>query len=169
MSFQTLTKAASPLETLERISSSPRPSNKPLPLRQILTRPVILSITNLLCLEFLITTYGSIIPVMFAMPVPLGGLGFTPAQIGYFLGACRASAAFFMAFYFSRVVHYLGERRAYIIGTSCFLGVCIVLPGLNFCAWRFGISPSVSTAILALTLLTVGMDMAYGACIPFLR
>ena len=168
MSFQTLTKAASPLGALEGISS-PHSPGKPLLLRQILKRPVILSIMNLLFLEFQTTCYGAIVPVMLAMPVPLGGLGFTPAQIGYFLGACRASAAFFMAFYFSSVVHYLGERRTYIIGASCSVGVWIFLPGLNFCAWRFGISPSVSTAIVALTLPTVGMDMAYGTCIPFLR
>ena len=103
------------------------------------------------------------------MPVPLGGLGFNPAQIGYIMGASRASATFFMVFHFSSVVHYLGERCAYIIGTSSCLCVWILLPGLNLCAWRFGISPSVSTAVLTIVLPTVCMDMAYGAYIPFLR
>ena len=156
MSLQSVTKEACPL------GASPE-QLEPLALRQILTRPVIISTANLICFGFLITSYVSIIPVMFTMPVPLGGLGFAPPQIGYILGAGRASAACFMAFYFSTVVHYLGERRAYIIGVSAFLGLWILLPAFNFCAWRFGISPSVSITVLALAVPTMCLDMAHGS------
>ena len=168
MSLQTMIKPACPLGASEGTSSLPSPEN-PLPLRQILTRPVILATANLICFEFLVTSYVSIIPVMFTMSVPLGGLGFTPPQIGYILGACRASAACFMAFCFSRVVQYFGERRVYIIGMSSFIGIWILLPVLNLCAWRFKMSLSVSTAVLALALPTVCLDIAYGACVAFLR
>jgi len=161
ISFQTVAKGACPLGALEGIASLPSP-DKPLPLRQILTRPVILSIANLLCVDFFfyhILWFHYLRYVHDARPIRR--LGLHPGSNRLHLRSLSRIRCFLHGHLLIKSCSLLGERRVYTIGMSCFSGVWILLLGLNHCAWRFGISLSVSTAVLALALPTACMDSAY--------
>jgi len=138
-------------------------TDKPPPLRQLLTYPVIISVVNFAYLEFLSSSHGALVPLFFAMPIEIGGLGFDPRRIGYILGVYRAITAVFMATYFSKIVRYLGERRTYILSMATFLLLWVLFPVMNLCARHYGISTSVWTVIVLWVVPTASTDMAYGS------
>ena len=49
------------------------------------------------------------------MPIEIGSLDFGPRHIGYILEVYQAVTTIFMATYFSKVAHYLGEQWTYVL------------------------------------------------------
>ncbi|KAF8875897.1 major facilitator superfamily domain-containing protein [Infundibulicybe gibba] len=65
------------------VDSSPVLSHDgPLPLRDVLVYPVIISISNYMALAFLSIMLSALLPLFFTMPIHIGGLGFKPSTIG---------------------------------------------------------------------------------------
>ncbi|KAF8875792.1 major facilitator superfamily domain-containing protein [Infundibulicybe gibba] len=60
--------------------------HEPLPLRDLLVYPVIISISNYMALAFLRAMFDALLPLFLAMPIHIGGLGFKPSTIGYIMG-----------------------------------------------------------------------------------
>ncbi|KAF8220943.1 MFS general substrate transporter [Tricholoma matsutake] len=133
-------------------------------LRQLLTFPVVLSVSNYTALAFLNITLLAIMPLFFTMPIELGGLGFTPSLIGYILGSCGVLIGLFQVFCFSRIVRYLGERSVFNIGMRAYLIVFTVLPVMGAYAQRFGVTFVVWILIGLVLVMMAFMDMAY-ACV----
>lgn len=131
-------------------------------LRQLLTFPVVLSVSNYTALAFLNITLLAIMPLFFTMPIELGGLGFTPSLIGYILGSCGVLIGLFQVFCFSRIVRYLGERSVFNIGMRAYLIVFTVLPVMGAYAQRFGVTFVVWILIGLVLVMMAFMDMAYG-------
>jgi len=136
--------------------------DKPPPLRQILTYPVFISVANLTCLELLDASHFALVPIFFATPIEVGGLGFDSRRIGYILGVYRAVAAIFMATCFPNIVRYLGERRTFVLAISIFQLRWVLLPAMNLCARHYGISTSVWTGIFFWIIATRSSEMALG-------
>lgn len=59
-----------------------KPEEKPYPLRDLLTRDVIIAGGNYALLSLVDISYRGVQPIFYSTPVELGGLGLTPSQIG---------------------------------------------------------------------------------------
>jgi len=158
--LQSATRLSSPLEVLEGIPFASS-LDKPLPLRQLLTYPVFITVVNFAYLTFLTSSHSSLLPLFFAMPIEIGGLGFDPRRIGYIMGAYRAITAVFMATSFSNIVRYLGERRTHVLAMATSQVCWVLFPVVNLCARHYGISLSVWTGIVLWIVPTTSSDMAF--------
>jgi hypothetical protein len=141
---------------------SQRVEDKLLPLRQLLTFPVVISVANYTALAFLNITLIAILPLFFTMPIELGGLGFSPSVIGYILGSCGVLIGLFQVLCFSRFVRYLGERAVFNIGMRSYLVVFMTLPIMSAYAQRYGMTYVVWILIGLVLVMMAFMDMAYG-------
>ena len=148
--------------TTEEIPQPERPEDKLVPLRQLLTFPVVLSVSNYTALAFLNMALVAIMPLFFTMPIELGGLGFTPSLIGYILGSCGVLIGSFQLFCFSRFVRYFGERFVFNIGMRSYLVVFMTFPVMSAYAQRFGVTVVVWILIGLVLVMLAFIDMAYG-------
>ncbi|PFH51079.1 hypothetical protein AMATHDRAFT_59768 [Amanita thiersii Skay4041] len=89
-------------------------TEKPVPFRDVLVYPVLISVANYGALCFLSITLSALLPLFFAMPPSLGGLGASPAMIGYVFSASSALNGIFQTLFFARIVRRFGERRVLI-------------------------------------------------------
>ena len=137
---------------------------KPIPLRELLThRPVFISVANYTYLQFLDASNFALLPLFFAMPIELGGLGFDPRRIGYIMGAYQVVPAVFMATYFSNIVRYLGDRQAYILALAFSQLFWVLFPVMNLCARHYGISTGVWAGIVLSVIPTTFSCVAYSS------
>jgi hypothetical protein len=137
---------------------------EPLALRELFIYPVVLSISNYVVLAFLDIAVYALLPLFLSMPLEIGGLGFDPPKIGYLVGSCGAAGAIFQAFYFARIVRYLGARKAFLMSMSTLTLIFLSFPAINKAAVTFGNqSPIVWGLILILLSCLAFLDMAFGA------
>lgn len=115
-----------------------------------------------MALAFLNISLNALMPLFFAMPVAIGGLGFDPPTIGYIMGAYGAFTGLFQAFYFAKIIHYLGERRIFVWGMLTFLPIFTIFPMMSQYAQHFGVTPVVYAMIGVMLVLMAFMDMAFG-------
>ncbi|KAK2462968.1 hypothetical protein APHAL10511_005020 [Amanita phalloides] len=138
--------------------------DRPLPLRELLTYPVVLSVLNYVTLAFIEIMFIALLPLFMAMPIELGGLGFTPMVIGYVLGAAGAYTAIFQLLFFARLIRRFGERKLFAAGMLTFCINSIMFPLTSIIARRTGVTWTVS-CLLALSLSLYPIkDMCY-SCI----
>ncbi|KAJ7835238.1 major facilitator superfamily domain-containing protein [Mycena olivaceomarginata] len=119
-------RRASPRETdplLSTVEPADFPETEPTapaPLRQLITRPVLIAVLNYAFLNFCSMSYDALLPLVYATPIGLGGLGLTPYSIGLMMGLCGISNAFVQGLFRGRIIRYVGPRRIY---TGCFCAV----------------------------------------------
>ncbi|KAJ7284449.1 major facilitator superfamily domain-containing protein [Mycena rebaudengoi] len=111
---------------------SPPPSrNGPLPLRQLLGFPVIISVSNYVTLAFLNTTLGALLPLFFAMPIDIGGLGLPPSKIGMILALYGAATGLLQVFFFAKLIRrILAQRGGLSIIVWILVGCVLALDAL---------------------------------------
>ncbi|KAG5644661.1 hypothetical protein DXG03_008043 [Asterophora parasitica] len=141
---------------------------KHIPLRQLLTYPVVISVSNYVSLAFLNISLNALLPLFLAMPLEIGGLGLDPPTIGYIMGCYGAFCGLFQAFFFSKIINYLGERRIFIYGISTFLPMFALFPIMSLSAQRSGVTAFTWTCITLLVMLMSFMDMAFGCIFMFI-
>jgi hypothetical protein len=137
-------------------------ADAPLPLRQILTYPVITSVANHASLTFLSIMLNALLPLVFAMPIEIGGLGFDPPTIGYFLGLQGVGAGVFNALYFVRIVRRFGVKWTFFGGISLFLPMFVLMPIMNLSARTWGVGKLVWTLLFVELLLMILRNIAFG-------
>jgi len=139
-------------------------TGNPTPLRRLLTYPVILSISNYMVLAFLGISFYALLPLFLAMPVELGGLGFSPPLIGSIIGSYGAITGLFQALCFAKIVRCLGERFIFLIGMCSFLPAYMALPIMSVYAQRVGVTIMVWVIIGIVLVLMALTEMSY-ACV----
>ncbi|KAL0573238.1 hypothetical protein V5O48_008726 [Marasmius crinis-equi] len=140
----------------------------PLPLRDLLVFPVVISVSSYVYLAFLDIAFIALLPLFLAMPIEIGGLNLPPAAIGYIMGGYGAVNGIFQFFYFAKITRWLGERRMFLNGISTFVLIFASMPLCNVFArnsggmnvWSWGI-------VVLIVVLAVIMDLAYGAIFMF--
>ncbi|KAH6909217.1 major facilitator superfamily domain-containing protein [Coprinopsis sp. MPI-PUGE-AT-0042] len=142
--------------------SSRQRDDGPLALREILIYPVIVSVSNYVSLAFLNICLGALIPLFFAMPIEIGGLGLSPAQIGATMGMYGAGCGVFQAFFFARTVRYFGERTVFVCGICAFIPAFTMFPIISLAAKQHGLCYTVWILTAVLLAMLAIMDMAYG-------
>ncbi|KAH8985287.1 MFS general substrate transporter [Lactarius akahatsu] len=119
-------------------------SDKPLPLRYVLTKPVIVTIANHGMLALLNSVAMSYIPLVWSTPVEYGGLNLSPASIGLGLSVYGSMGGFFQFIFFSRFVGHFGLRRVFVFSIiSCamiytlfpFENLAVASGGINLVVW----------------------------------
>ena len=82
-----------------------------MPLRKLLTYPVVLSVSNYAALALMDIIFISLLPLFMAMPIELGGLGFAPMVIGYVLGTLGVWTGISSVLFCARLIHRFGESE----------------------------------------------------------
>ncbi|KAF8740050.1 hypothetical protein AX14_008958 [Amanita brunnescens Koide BX004] len=169
-SFQeTLPKHRVPFYSASLSTLSPSEErSEPMPLRKLLTFPVVLSISNHITLALMDMMFISLLPLFMAMPVELGGLGFTPLAIGYVLGILGVWRGLFAILFLARLIRKFGERQAFIVGMLAFNVNFIMLPLINIAARRTGVTWVVWCFLTFSLSLTPMIDMCWGCIIIFI-
>ena len=111
-----------------------RPGNDteiPLPLRALLTRPVVVSIANYCVHALLDIIRGTLIPLVWSTSVEFGGLGMNPATIGLWMGGYGLTNGVFQFVALPRIIGRFGPRRVFITSILCYVPIYMMFPFEN--------------------------------------
>lgn len=92
----------------------PKEPEKPLPLRSVLTKPVVVTIVNHAMLALLNVVAVTYIPLVWSTPVEFGGLDLSPASIGLRLSVYGGMNGVFQFAFFSHFLRLFGPRNVFI-------------------------------------------------------
>ncbi|KAJ3571157.1 hypothetical protein NP233_g3936 [Leucocoprinus birnbaumii] len=92
------------------------------PLKELLTRPLLVALANHGFLCFLDQAHQALLPLMYSTKIELGGLGLRPDQIGLIMGIWGACNAVFQVTCFPKLMAMLGPRKLYI---RCFAALLV--------------------------------------------
>ncbi|KAH9026662.1 MFS general substrate transporter [Lactarius hengduanensis] len=153
------------------VNSVPSPNTgKPLPLRALLTRPVVVSIANYCMISLLEIIAVTLIPLVWSTSVEFGGLGMSPASIGLWMTGYGFTNGIFQFVAFPHIVERLGPRRVFIAGTLCFIPVYIMFPFENLAlhdSFRGG--NMVTGLLMILQLSAIGFsDMGFSTIFMYI-
>ncbi|KAF7312032.1 Major facilitator superfamily multidrug-resistance DHA1 sub-family [Mycena indigotica] len=142
--------------------------NTSIPMRQLMTFPVVVSISNYVVLALLNIIIVALIPLFLAMPITIGGLGLDPPKIGWILCIYGFITGLFNLFFFARLVRWIGEKRMFVWGLSTTLLIFPLFPLMNALARERGeLWWGVYALITCLLFLGSIMDVSFGAIFMF--
>jgi hypothetical protein len=124
--------------------------DKPLPLRALLTRPVVISVANYGVIGLLEILSGSLIPLVWSTSVEFGGLSMSPASIGLWMAGYGFLNGVLQFVAFPPIVGRFGPRCVFMACVLCFFPIYILFPFENL-----AIHHSTRGINLAATLLIV--------------
>ena len=147
-------------------------SEKPPPLRSVLTRPVAVSVANHGMLALLTVIVESYTPLVWSTPVKYGGLSLSPTSIGSWLSLYGVMNGIFQLLFFPRFISRFGPRGVFVFSLVSCAVIYSIFPLENL-ALVAGGGPNIVVwllIILQLSSLCV-FDMGYGmffphACMP---
>ena len=139
-------------------------TEKQLPLRSLLTRPVIISVANYAMFGLIDMGAVALIPLVWSTSVELGGLSMSPASIGLWMTGCGLMNCLFQFVAFPRIVGRFGPRPVFITSVLCFVPVYIMFPFENLASRHSRLGTSRATALLiTLQLSALSLsDMGFG-------
>jgi len=161
LSFSQLlgSKKVDPVSDLNELPES----EKPLPLRRLLTRRVIIAASNYAFLSLVDITFRAVYPVFLFTPIHLGGLGLPTSTIGTILSMYGAFNGIFQVFYFARIHEYLGSKKTFIVGISSALPAFVCFPLMSHLARAQGMTLLVWGIATFQILISIGLSFSYGA------
>ncbi|KAI9443931.1 MFS general substrate transporter, partial [Lactarius indigo] len=145
-------------------------TEKPVPLRALLTRPVVVSVANYSMIGLFEMTAGVLIPLIWSTSVEFGGLGMSPASIGLWMAAYGCMNGIFQFVAFPRVLRRLGPRRIFIASILCFFPVYMIFPFENLALRHSSHGTSaVAGLLIILQLSAIGLsDMGFSAVFMYI-
>ena len=161
---------SSPQVQAGEISDRPaKDTDGPLPLRALLTRPVVVSVANYGMIALLEMTTGTLLPLVWSTSVEFGGLGMSPVSIGLWMGGCGLVNCIFQLAAFPPLVRRFGPRRVFIASIIFCFPVYILFPLENLTLRHSNRTMNPATAlfvILQLSAMSVSL-MGYGMFYPY--
>jgi hypothetical protein len=136
--------------------------DKPVPIRALFTRRVMVAIGSYVTPALLDITFRVIQPLFFSTPIALGGLGLPPPVIGYILAAFGVLNGLFVLFLFPRINHAWGSKKSFLVGIACTLPSFVCFPILSWLGKRQGLSMAVWMLIMMQSALFVVSNLSYG-------
>ncbi|KAI6106095.1 major facilitator superfamily domain-containing protein, partial [Pisolithus thermaeus] len=135
----------------------------PVPLSTLLTtNSVMLPIANYGMLALVDIALFSLVPLFYATPVEIGGLGLSPFAIGVCMMAFGTGNGLFQMIFVARAVDYFGERRVFCSAVLAFFPIIVAFPTMS---WVIQAQREVGPAIWALILVQLlswaVVDMSY--------
>ncbi|KAH9030852.1 MFS general substrate transporter [Lactarius deliciosus] len=142
---------------------TPDESDKPLPLRSVLTKPVVTTVVNYGMTALLNAVAMSYIPLVWSTPVEYGGLDLSPASIGLWLAVYGGIGGLFQFVFFSRFVSRFGLRRVFVFSIASCAVVYTLFPFENLVMGGGGPNPVVWLLIILQMSSLCVFDMGYSA------
>jgi len=153
-------------------SRDSKDDGKPVPLLSLLTRPVMISISNYAMLALLDMSAMALVPLVWSTPIDLGGLSFSPASIGLWLSGYGCLNGVIQFVFFPRVVGRLGPGRVVLISVALYVIIYSMFPFENLAA-RLALSGGGASAavwpLIVLQLMAICItDMGFNSVFMFL-
>jgi hypothetical protein len=136
------------------------------PLRALLTKPVLLVVSNYGALAFLETCNWIFLSLVYTTPIKLGGLGFDPAHMGICLGVWGILRGIIQFTVFHRMLDYLGLRSTFVALIAGLIPSTLLFAINGTYAQHEGPGPVLWALVLVQMLCTIGVCMAYGEHLP---
>lgn len=134
-------------------------------LRSLLTPTVVTPIVNYAMFAFLDISRRALVPLFYSTPIYLGGLGFDPSSIGWWLALFGIMDGVFQALFFAKLVDRLGPKRLFSVSVSSYVSLMVVLPIMSWLARaRGGVDYAVTFVLLSQLVLSSICGMGFGAC-----
>ncbi|KZP23803.1 MFS general substrate transporter [Athelia psychrophila] len=140
----------------------------PVPLRELLTHPVILSVSVYSLLAILEIAMLALFPVFYSSTIEYGGLGLSPSTIGIILGAFGLVNGLFQFLFFSKIISRWGVKALLMTAMTAFMPLFAMFPLIHYMAWQWGMTPIVWVGIALQIAIAIVMDMAYGCVFIYL-
>ncbi|KAG2138617.1 major facilitator superfamily domain-containing protein [Suillus bovinus] len=144
----------------DTVQGSPHDS-KPLPLRALMTPHVLIATLNYATLALFDIALRSLIPVFYATPVNMGGLGLDPPRIGNILAAFGIVNGLFQVFFFARLHDRFGTKVVFTCGIVSSVPVIIAFPVINMLSGTYGIGAIVWFAVGLQLTISIALNMCY--------
>ncbi|KDR78797.1 hypothetical protein GALMADRAFT_244352 [Galerina marginata CBS 339.88] len=159
--------ASSKAKNAQVINDLPEPE-KPLPLRLLLTRRVIIAAGNYASLSFVDIAFRAIQPLFLSTPIHLGGLGLPPSSIGNLLSIFGVLNGLFQVFFFAQVNDRFGSKNIFIFGIASAIPAFASFPIINILARSQGYSTAVWAAVGFQIVISIAISLSYGAIFIFI-
>jgi hypothetical protein len=141
-----------PEESRDSLDASPKDEQKPLPLRAVLTRAVMISVLNYATLALLEVVALSLIPLIWSTSVEFGGLNFSPASIGLCISMYGFMSGIFQFIFFPCLVGRFGPRWVLVASIAAYAVVYTMFPFENL-ALRYAVGDGSSMTLWLLIFL----------------
>ncbi|KAJ7827454.1 major facilitator superfamily multidrug-resistance, DHA1 sub-family [Mycena leptocephala] len=133
-------------------AAPPDTPDAPVPLRDLITRPLLIALASHGLLTFCHMSNESLLPLFYSTPISFGGLGLKPQNIGLIMGIAGLCNALVQAIFGGRIIRRYGPRRMVTAG-FCALVVQFALYTLvSLLARRAGRVNAAVGAVLAAQL-----------------
>jgi hypothetical protein len=142
----------------------PNESDKLLPLRSVLTKPVVVTVINHTMFALLNGVAVTYIPLVWSTPVEFGGLNLSPASIGLWLSVYGGVNGIFQFLFFPHLIRRFGPRHVFVSSIVACAVIYAIFPFENL-ALRIagGGSSLVLWLLIILQLSSLGVSvMGYG-------
>ena len=140
----------------------PPEAEKPLPLRALLTRRVIIAAGNYASLSLVDISFRAIQPLFLSTPIHLGGLGLTPATIGKLLSIYGIFNGVVQVFFFARIMDRWGSKKVFFGGIASGIPAFVSFPVINHLARHQGYSAAVWIAVGFQIVVSIFLTFCYG-------
>ncbi|KAN0135049.1 Major facilitator superfamily domain containing protein [Lactarius tabidus] len=159
-----------PANTSLHAGLAPKDTNRPPPLRAVLTRPVLISIASYAMLALLTKASIALFPLIWSTSVELGGLGLSPASIGLWVSVYGCMSGIVQYVIFTRLMSRFGPRNVVLTSISMCALVYIVFPFENLAHRHASSGPQVVERLLiVLQLSSLGIaEMGFSAIFMYI-
>ncbi|KAH9054514.1 MFS general substrate transporter [Lactarius vividus] len=143
---------------------------RPLPLRALLTRPVMVSIANYGVIAVLDITAGALMPLVWSTSVEFGGLSMSPTSIGLWISGYGFINGIFQFVALPRMVGRFGPRRIFLACIFLYFPAYIMFPLENLALRHSSRDPNLAAGLLIVLqlLATSFSDMGFGVIFMYI-
>ncbi|KAH9955873.1 MFS general substrate transporter [Russula dissimulans] len=152
-----------PVSTDDALNAHLGDSQKPPPLRSVLTRPVLVSVANYATLALLAMVSIALIPLIWSTPIEFGGLSLSPASIGLCMSVYGCINGIFQFVVFPYFVGRFGPRSVFITSIAVSAVVYVMFPFENLILRRAADSPGVWVLIFVQLIALSTCKLGYSA------
>ncbi|KAI6133552.1 major facilitator superfamily domain-containing protein [Pisolithus thermaeus] len=141
----------------------------PVPIRTLLkTYSVMLPIANYGLLGLLDNGFFALVPLFYATPIEIGGLGLPPFTIGAIMTTYGIGNGLFQMLFTARAIERFGERRVFCSAVLAFFPIVATFPIMSWIIRvQKGVGPATWVLIIAQLLSWAVIDSAYGVIFVF--
>jgi hypothetical protein len=143
-------------------NEGPPEAEKPVPLRALLTRRVIIAAGNYASLSLVDIAFRAIQPLFLSTPIHLGGLGLPPSTIGTLLSIFGVLNGVFQVFFFAQMNDRWGSKRVFFWGIASAIPAFALFPVINYLARHQGYSITVWVAVGFQIVLSIILCLSFG-------
>ncbi|KAG2040000.1 major facilitator superfamily domain-containing protein [Suillus americanus] len=157
-----------PLPALEPPPVPSSISNKPVPIRALFVRQVLIATGSYASVALIDIAFRTVQPVFYATPISLGGLGLDTPTIGTILAVQGIVNGVMQPLAFARLHDIMGAKKLWLFAVTCALPMVALLPVSNTLARSSGIIQSVWSLVALQVALMSCITFAYGVSFMYI-